>query len=343
MPKKQKRRGQIWIVAGVAAVLAGIVLALVGGAGFDAYRLLTRSAALDKPALINVPRGANCASVSQRLSDAGVFAAARARWYWRAYGRLSGECSRIKSGHYRVKPEQTPRAVLAALAAGQTARTQLTIVPGRRFQQLLHKIERDPDIKHTLADKSPKQVMAALGHADRTPEGRFLPDTYRFPVGTTDRALLQRAYQAMNEFLDDVWPKRADNAVVKTRYQALILASIIEKETGLAAERSRIAGVFSRRMRRQMRLQSDPTVIYGQKLFDQELTRADLEQDTPFNTYARAGLPPTPIATPSRAAIRAALHPAPGDAMYFVAKGGGRHVFSKTLAGQRAAIRKYRK
>ncbi len=320
-----------------------LAIVLVLALSVDAYRQLTQPAHLTKSMVLTIPHGTNCAGVAHRLAAHHVFANWRGAWYWRAYGRFTGNCSHLKSGPYRLKPAMSPLAMQKVFENGDTASAKLTIVPGRRFKQLFAKIENDPDLRHTLAGKSGGGVMAAIGHPGEHPEGRFLPETYRFPIGTTDQAFLERAYQAMHKFLQSAWKKRAKNAAVKTPYQALILASIIEKETGSSAERRRISGVFSRRLRRHMRLQSDPTVIYGLSSFGKKLTHADLHHKTPYNTYMRTGLPPTPIATPSRAAIRAALHPKPGKSMYFVAKGNGRHAFSKTLSGQRAAIRKYQK
>lgn len=323
------------------ATLLAVALAVVS---YDAYQQMTAPAGFDKPARVSIPRGTGCAGIVSRLRQHNVFQQQRGAWYWRAWGRVTGACGHLKSGHYRLTPDMTPQAVLAAFANGDTANATLTIVPGRRFKQLLHKIKNTSDLEHDLAGKTADQAMAAIGHKGENPEGRFLPDTYRFPIGTSDKQFLKHAYDAMQRFLTDKWPQRANETVVKTPYQALILASIIEKETAAPAERGRISGVFSRRLRRDMRLQTDPTVIYGLSSFGQKLSRDDLRHATPYNTYVHGGLPPTPIATPSRAAIRAALHPKEGSALYFVAKGNGngQHAFSATLSGQRAAIRRYR-
>ena len=184
--------------------------------------------------------------------------------------------------------------------------------------------------------------MARLGRPGVYPEGWFLPDTYHFPAGFTDEAFLRRAMLAMDQRLAEIWNRRTPDAPVNDPYQALILASIIEKETGVAAERAEIAGVFARRLRQGMRLQTDPTVIYGLgEVFDGNLRRRDLETDTPYNTYTRQGLPPTPIALPGVAALEAAVHPAAGDALYFVADGHGGHVFSTTLEAHNQAVRRY--
>lgn len=331
------RRYKVWLSCILAVVMAGVV----AGAAFDAYRLLTSSPAMDDTDVITISHGMNCAGVAHLLAEHGVFRSERGVWYWRIYGRLSGSCGRLKQGTYRLKPEQSPLAMLDMFATGDIAKAALTIIPGRRFKQLLEKIEHSSALKHTLEGMSPEDVMAAIGHPHKMPEGMFLPDTYRFPLGTTDRSFLKRAYRAMQQFLAKAWKNRAENAIVETPYKALILASIVEKETAMPSERGRVSGVFTRRLRQGMRLQADPTVIYGLSAFGRELTHKDLTIDTPFNTYTRTGLPPAPIATPSRASIHAALHPTPGNAMYFVATGNGGHVFSETLAEQRAAIEKY--
>jgi len=194
----------------------------------------------------------------------------------------------------------------------------------------------------TLSGLSDAEVMVRLGRPGEHPEGRFLPDTYHFPTGFTDEAFLRRALTAMDQQLAAIWNQRAPDVPLQNADQALILASIIEKETGVTAERAEIAGVFARRLRLGMRLQTDPTVIYGLgETFDGNLRRRDLETDTPYNTYTRPGLPPTPIALPGIAALEAAVNPAPGDTLYFVADGQGGHVFSRTLDEHNRAVRRY--
>jgi UPF0755 protein len=191
-------------------------------------------------------------------------------------------------------------------------------------------------------DKSLDEIMTALGHTGQHPEGRFMPDTYLFPKNTRDVDFLQRAYASMKNYLDQAWPQRGVGLAVKTPYEALILASIVEKETGLASERKAIAGVFNRRLLKRMRLQTDPTVIYGMgEKFDGNIRRRDLLRDNPYNTYRRFGLPPTPIALPGREAIDAVLHPQEDDTLYFVSKGDGSHHFSKTLKEHNQAVIKY--
>ena len=220
----------------------------------------------------------------------------------------------------------------------------LTIVEGSTFAQLRQELASDTDVVTTLAGKSDAEVMAALDHAGDFPEGRFFPDTYRFAARSTDVEILKLANASMQRVLDEEWAERAEDLPFSTPYEALILASIVEKETGLASERARIAGVFVTRLRAGMRLQSDPTVIYGLGTnYDGELRTRDLTTDTPYNTYTRAGLPPTPIALPGREALRAAVRPDVTGDLYFVATGAGdgAHHFSKTLEEHNAAVKQY--
>ena len=213
---------------------------------------------------------------------------------------------------------------------------------GWNFKQVLAAVSGHEALKHTLKGLTDGEIMARLGHPGEHPEGRFYPDTYKFPRGTTDAAFLERAYQSMSRLLAEEWGKRDPDLPLKTPYEALILASIVEKETGVADERSEIAGVFVRRLRKGMKLQTDPTVIYGMgDNFKGNIRRRDLKQDTPYNTYVHTGLPPTPISMPGSAAIRAVLHPAPGKSLYFVARGDGSHYFSKSLAEHNRAVRKF--
>ncbi len=267
----------------------------------------------------------------------------RPAFYLEAYARSTGLASRLKAGEYALTPGLTPRALLDRIVAGRVIQYPLTIVEGWTFRQLRQALMAHPKLVQTLSGLSDAEVMARLGRPGEHPEGWFLPDTYHFPAGFTDEAFLRRAQAAMDQRLREIWSRRAPDAPVNDPYQALILASIIEKETGVAAERAEIAGVFARRLRQGMRLQTDPTVIYGLgAVFDGNLRRRDLETDTPYNTYTRSGLPPTPIALPGIAALEAAVNPASGDTFYFVADGKGGHVFSRTLDEHNRAVRQYR-
>jgi UPF0755 protein len=250
--------------------------------------------------------------------------------------------TRLQAGQYRLDPGMTPQALLETLARGAVVQRTLTLVEGQTFRELLTLVHASDKLRHTLQDLDTDELMAALGHADEHPEGRFLPDTYHFPIGTTDRDFLQRAYRAMAELLAKEWVDREADLPLKSAYEALILASIVEKETGLAAERPLIAGVFISRLEQGMRLQTDPTVIYGMgEDFDGNIRSKDLRADTPYNTYTRYGLPPTPIAMPGADAIRAVLHPEKKGYLYFVARGNGAHYFSRTLEEHNRAVQKF--
>ncbi len=276
--------------------------------------------------------------VNQLISD-GIIND-RSRFMWMI--NQNEKSRNIQAGEYIISPSMTPGDILLNFISGKVKQHSFTVVEGWSFKQMLVAISASDKLKHTLTDKTPKQVMKNLGYGDEHPEGRFLPDTYHFPAGMSDKLFLQRAYQSMQKVLNDNWEKRAKNLPYKNAYEALILASIVEKETGVAREREQIAGVFVRRLQKRMRLQTDPTVIYGMgDKYKGNLRRKDLKKDTPYNTYRRKGLPPTPIALPGAAAIKAALHPADGKELYFVAKGDGSHYFSATIAEHNKAVRKY--
>jgi UPF0755 protein len=260
------------------------------------------------------------------------------------YLRMHGEHLTIKAGTYEIAPGASPADIIALLREGRVVLEALTIVEGSTFAQLRAALAADTDVVSTLADKSDAQVMAAIEHPDENPEGRFFPDTYRFAARTTDVDILKLAYSSMQRVLDEEWGQRAEGLPFDAPYQALILASIVEKESGIASERARIAGVFVSRLRAGMRLQSDPTVIYGLGAgYDGQIHTRDLTSDTPYNTYTRAGLPPAPIALPGREALHAAVRPEITGDLYFVATGAGdgAHHFSKTLEEHNAAVKQY--
>lgn len=256
--------------------------------------------------------------------------------------RLQGKAARIQAGEYYISPGMLPAQFLDMLVSGKVVQYSFTIVEGWNVRQLLNALRENPDIEHNLQVSKAAQLMPLLGLDEKHAEGWFFPDTYHFVRGTSDIALLKRAYTAMQVQLDAQWQQRESGLPYTSPYQALIMASIIEKETGIAEERQQIAGVFVRRLQKGMRLQTDPTVIYGiGESYDGNIRRKDLRTDTPYNTYTRSGLPPTPIAMPGLAAIHAALHPAEGNSLYFVASGGGAHVFSPTLEQHNEAVIKY--
>jgi len=251
---------------------------------------------------------------------------------------------RIKAGEYQLAPGLTPEQLLHQLSEGKVVQHGITLIEGDTFKQMMARLRLDPVLEHTLTSEQQQDVMREIGYPDLHPEGRFLPETYYFPRGTTDVDLLRRAYLDMENFLQQAWPGRDQGLPVETPYQALILASIVEKETALPEERARIAGVFVRRLEQGMKLQTDPTVIYGMgDRYDGDIRFRDLREDTPYNTYTRAGLPPTPIAMPGKEAILAVLHPAEGKELFFVARGDGSHHFSATLKEHNSAVDRYQK
>lgn len=256
--------------------------------------------------------------------------------------RWQGKADQIQAGEYGFGPGATVKQLLDKITRGDVIQYPLTIIEGWNIHQLMAYMAGLEDLEQTLLGMDPATIMARLEKPDEHPEGRFFPDTYYYTRGMTDVQILRRAYQAMERFLGQAWQERASGLPYKSAYEALTMASIIEKETGLASERGEIAGVFVRRLQKRMRLQTDPTVIYGiGKHFDGNLRRRDLKADTPYNTYRRHGLPPSPIAMPGADSIIAALHPVEGHALYFVARGDGSHYFSATNAEHNRAVRKY--
>lgn len=288
-----------------------------------------------------VPPGTPFAAVSRQLAEQGIIDRPQIfRWY----ARLTGDASRVHAGEYWIEAGLAPSELLQKFVRGDVRLHSFTIVEGWTFRDLLAALERHEAVRSTLEYEDWRALLEWLGAEAGHPEGLFLPETYRFPKGTEDRDILRQAHGMMAEALEEEWQRRDDNLPLGDPYEALILASIIERETAREDERARIAGVFVRRMEKSMRLQTDPTVIYGIGAdFDGNLTRRDLRTHTPYNTYTRSGLPPTPIALPGRAAIRAALNPAPGPELYFVATGlgDGSHKFSTTKEQHDAAVAEY--
>lgn len=329
----------------LAALLLGLLAAgiLAVAAGYVAFdRWLDRPLAIGEAALtIDVPSGQPFAATARDLAARGVLD--HPDWL-RAYARLTGADARVKAGEYEIAPGTTPRELLRLLESGAVVRHAVTIVEGWTFRSLRAALERNPYLDNTLAGEDDAAIMALLGEPGTDPEGLFFPDTYLFGKGTADVEILRQSRARMKRELDAAWAARAEGLPITTPYEALILASIVEKETALASERARIAGVFTLRLRRGMRLQTDPTVIYGLGAsFDGNLRRADLERDGPYNTYTRPGLPPTPIALPGTGALRAAVNPDERGEIFFVATGlpDGSHEFSRTLAEHEAAVRRY--
>ena len=290
---------------------------------------------------LEVDPGASVRSVLARLEASGSVRNARAvEWYL----RLRGLKPRMQSGAYELPAHASPAQILALFAEGKVILEQLTVVEGDTFADFLEALDQHPRVLHTLRGKSPTDIMAALGHPGVPPEGQFFPDTYRFAANTSDAAILALAYDSMQRSLAAAWEIRSPDLPLTTPYQGLILASMIEKEAALKSERALIAGVFVNRLRKGMRLQSDPTVVYGLgETYDGTIHTRDLLRDNPYNTYTREGLPPTPIALPGRESLLAAMHPASTPALYFVATGlgDGAHHFSATLQEHNSAVQTY--
>jgi UPF0755 protein len=323
------------------AILA-LVLAAAAGAGYYWLQVqFLQPGPAAQAVRVDVEPGSSVRSVLASLHERGALLAPRPI---ELYLRLHGRHLKIKAGTYEIRAGASAAEVVDLLQSGRVILEALTIVEGSTFAELRRALAGDPAVLTTLAGKSDAEVMAAIEHPEEFPEGRFFPDTYRFAARTTDVEILKLAYASMQGVLAEVWNERAANLPLPTPYDALILASVVEKETGLAAERPRIAGVFTARLRLGMRLQSDPTVIYGLgEHYDGEIHTRDLTTDTPYNTYTRVGLPPTPIALPGREALRAAVHPEETGDLYFVATaaGDGAHHFSKSLEEHNAAVREY--
>ena len=317
-------------------LLAGAALAWLW---YDINQYLDEPMPIQQSQSYELKAGSNFVRVVNELKQAGMITQSR---YLRWYGRITGKARRIKAGEYELTAGLTPRQLLEMMISGKVRQYALTLVEGWNFRQVMDAVHSHPALEHTLQGLNDKAIMTQLGHADEHPEGRFLPDTYHFPKGLSDVAFLQRAYEAMALTLAREWEERAVGLPLQTPYEALILASIVEKETGLASERQAIAGVFVRRLERGMRLQTDPTVIYGMgDRYDGNIRRQDLLEDTPYNTYRRPGLPPTPIAMPGRDALYATLHPDESQNIYFVSRGDGSHHFSTTLEEHNNAVIKY--
>ena len=318
----------LWLVA--------VVLAAGGWLYWFSTQPLTPPAV---PFDFAVRPGAGVAAVARGLTDAGVLAEP---WSLRALARMTDRASIVQAGTYRLDKPITPMELLDKLARGDVLLAEVRFVEGTTLRQWLGQLAQEEKLRHTPAAADAGAVRALLGLGEQSPEGWLFPDTYRFAPGTADGDILKRAHGAMKRRLDAAWEARAPGLPLKERYEALILASIVEKETGAASERALVASVFINRMRRGMRLQTDPTVIYGiGEKFDGNIRKHDLTTDTAWNTYTRDGLPPTPIAMPGSASLQAVSRPASSDYLYFVGKGDGTHQFSRTLEEHNRAVAKY--
>ena len=290
---------------------------------------------------LSIEPGSSPSVVALAVADAGVKVDPLLLYWW---FRLSGESRNIKAGSYEIEPGQTPRTLLSKLVRGAETLRSITLIEGLTFTQIREVLAKDEQLKQETRGLNAETIMQKLGKPGINPEGRFFPDTYTFAKGVSDLSVLKLALRAMDKNLDAAWSTRLPDTPLKSPEQALILASIVEKETGQGSDRAQIAGVFTNRLRIGMLLQTDPTVIYGMgEKFDGNLRKRDLQTDTPWNTYTRPGLPPTPIAMPGRAALIAAVQPAQTKALYFVARGDGTSQFSATLEEHNRAVNKYQR
>jgi len=329
-------RRKLLVLLETGLILAGLFL------GFSAWKV---NSALEQPLhvsqeqLLDVPTGTTPNRMFYRMESQGLLDDA----FWlRLYWRFNMTGVPLHTGEYRMTPGMTVRELFEVWRRGDVVQYSLTLVEGWNFRQVRSALAKHEKIKQTLDGLSDAEVMDKLGHPGVFPEGRFFPDTYRFVRGMTDVEFLQQAYARLDEVLAKEWAERPADLPYRDPYQALIMASLVEKETGVPQERGQIAGVFVRRMRIGMLLQTDPTVIYGMgERYNGKITRADLREPTPYNTYTNAGLPPTPIAMVGREAIHAALNPTPGSSLYFVARGDGSHIFSDDLDAHNSAVREY--
>ena len=317
-------------------VLAGLML---GASAWKVHSALVQPLNIAQEELLEVPKGTTPTRTFYRLEADGVIKDA----FWlRLYWRFNLPKQPLHSGEYRMLPGMTVEGLIDLWKRGEMVQYSVTLVEGWNFHQVRAALAKEEKLDHTLDGLSDTQVMDKLGHGGIFPEGRFFPDTYRFVRGMSDAELLKTAYDRLNEVLAKEWERRSPDAPYTEPYQALIMASLVEKETGVPQERGQIAGVFVRRMAMGMLLQTDPTVIYGLgERYSGKLTRAHLKEPTPYNTYVIAGLPPTPIAMVGREAIHAALNPVAGNSLYFVARGDGSHVFSDDLDAHNSAVREF--
>lgn len=321
-------------------VLLLLVLAALGaGAYLWASQPLALSA--EGPVDLSIEPGTSVRRVTQAVNEAGVQVNPTALYWW---FRLSGQARQIKAGSYEIEPGTSPWRLLQKLVRGDEALRAVTLVEGWNFRQVREALANAESLKPDARDMTDDLLMANLGTPGAHPEGQFFPDTYTYAKGSSDLALLKRAHRAQAKHLQAAWSQRSPDSPLKTPEEALILASIVEKETGRASDRAMVAGVFVNRLRLGMPLQTDPTVIYGLgEKYNGKLHRHDLQTDTPYNTYTRAGLPPTPIAMPGKASLLAAVQPAATKALYFVARGDGQSQFSATLEEHNRAVNKYQR
>lgn len=318
-----------------------ILLASIGAGGWFAFWIFSPLPLRETPLEFSLRTGSGLRQVARQMTEARVLGEP---WRFELLARLLGQSAQVKAGIYELAQPVTPYELLKKITRGDYTLTAVTVVEGWTFRQVRQALDQHQALAHDTRGLSDAEVMRVLGAPDVAPEGWFFPETYHVTAGESDLRVLRRAHRLMKEHLEREWPRRAAGLPLTNPYEALILASIVEKETGKPEDRSVIAGVFVNRLKIGMRLQTDPTVIYGLgDAFDGNLRRRDLIADTPYNTYTRGGMPPTPIAMPGLAALRAALNPASTEALYFVAKGDGTSHFSKTLDEHERAVTRYQR
>lgn len=320
----------LWLLF-ITAVIAGL-------AGFYALRPLPFA---QLPYEFSLKQGSSLKSAARQMQQAGVLPS---DWLFVLLARGLGKATQIKPGNYEIETPVSPLQLLDMISKGRVEQSEISVIEGWTFNQLRAALNAETTLRHDSQPLSDSEILKRIGASEKEAEGLFFPDTYNFSSGSSDLTVLKRAYQLMQRNLQESWKNRAANLPLESPYQALILASIVEKETGKPSDRSMIAAVFVNRLRNSMLLQTDPTVIYGMgDKFDGNLRKRDLLTDTPYNTYTRSGLTPTPIALPGLAAIQAALHPAQSNALYFVARGDGSSYFSSTLTEHNNAVNRYQK
>ncbi len=326
----------VLIVAAIVVLILGVWFAIIW------HRVVHAPLQTEKQTLtVKVPAGTGIHYLATQLHEQGLLPYPRLFIF---LARVRGEAQLLKAGEYQITPGMTAPDLLANIAAGKVFQRTITFVEGWAFRQMMQVLNDNSHIKHTLEGLNDHEIMEKLGQPNQYPEGLFFPDTYSFTWGNTDVSLLEHAYKRMEDILNKEWDQRASGLPYENAYQALIVASLIEKETALPQERAKISGVILQRLKKRMPLQVDPTVLYGLgKPYGSEITKEDLASKNPYNTYQRYGLPPTPIDMPSRASIEAALHPDESDALYYVATGDGGHVFSATYEEHLKAVEKYQR
>ena len=327
------------MVKALIGLLVAAILLAAAGAGWMAWFAHQPLALRESPLEFTIQPRATLTRAAGDIVQSGV---KMSPWQFTTLARVLGRDKTVKAGTYRVEAGITPLGLLDKLARGEVVQAEIALAEGWTFRQMREALDAHPHLRHETRGLPDSEIMRRLGAPDVPAEGRFFPDTYRFARGAADLEILRTAYRTMQRHLEAAWSSRKDDLPLGDPEEALILASIVEKETGRSVDRTAVAAVFLNRLRAGMKLQADPTVIYGMgDKFDGNLRRKDLEADTPYNTYTRTGLPPTPIASPGLASLQAIVNPAESDALYFVSRGDGSSQFSRTLDEHNRAVTKY--